>query len=108
MVVPDYMTVNKDLLRVIEQKPGPESITEIPLNELEELLIGEPTPGIRRGKNISPGEKFTSVMRGPGKKVITANSDKANVNFGYGIDEKELEYLHQLIKNKITEQTRRL
>ncbi len=79
------------------------SITEIHLNELEELLFGEPTPGGISRKKISPSENFTRIIQGPGRKMITANSDKATIAFGNGIDEKELEYLHQLIKKRITE-----
>ena len=98
------ITVGGESLTVEKLGPGHKNITMIPFDELEELLMGDPLSlGGDAGK-ISPGRKLLAqIIQGPDQKAITANSDKATVTFGHGVDEKELDYLHKLIRKRIIE-----
>lgn len=124
------ITVSRDMLRVEKHTSNRPRVTEIPVNELEDFVMGDAdlaggvskTPdgsyraiGQRVPHSNSGGDsnqqvmagtkllaKFSLIINPPGPS-LTATSDKATVNFGKGLREDELRYLYALIKKKITE-----
>jgi len=124
------ITVSRNLLRVEKRNSRRREVTEIPVDELEDFVMGDANlpAGVSRtpdgryqavGVAVSPGNpggysdqqvvagtkllaKLSFLISPPGPS-ITASSDKATVNFGKGLREDELRYLYALIKKKITE-----
>jgi hypothetical protein len=124
------ITASRDMLRVEQCSSKRSKITEIPVDELEDFVIGDANlpAGVSRtpdgryqavGVAVAPGNsggysdqqvvagtkllaKLSLIMKTAGPS-ITASSDKATVNFGQGLREDELRYLYALIKKKITE-----
>jgi hypothetical protein len=123
------ITASRNMLRVEQRTSKRGRVTEIPVDELEDFVIGDAnlpagvsrTPDGRyqaQGVPVSPrhsgGYSDEQVMAGtkllaklsliirPAGPSITASSDKATVNFGQGLCEEELRYLHALIKKKVT------
>lgn len=97
------ITVSDKYLKVENIGSGRKITTKIPATELEELVIGDPISLDQGAKRISPSRNFLiHIFNGPSKKAITATSNKTSVTFGHGIEERELDYLYKLIKNKIT------
>jgi hypothetical protein len=124
------ITASRDMLRVEQRTSKRREVTEIPVDELEDFVIGDAnlpagvcrTPdgryqavGVRvpprnsggySGQQVVAGTKLLaklSLIMKPAGPSITASSDKATVNFGKGLWEDELRYIHALIKKKITE-----
>jgi hypothetical protein len=124
------VTASRSLLRVEKRNSSRREVTEIPVDELEDFVIGDANlpAGVSRtpdgryqavGVAVSPGNSGgysdrqvvagtkllakLSFLISPGGPSITASSDKATVNFGKGLREDELRYLYALIKKKITE-----
>ena len=123
------ITASRDMLRVEQRTSKRGRVTEIPVDELEDFVIGDAnlpagvsrTPDGRyqaQGVPVSPRHsggysdeqamagtkllaKLSLIIR-PAGPSITASSDKATINFGQGLREEELRYLHALIKKKIT------
>jgi hypothetical protein len=121
---------SRDMLRVEQRTSNRRTVTEIPVDELEDFVMGDAnlpagvskTPdgryqaeGVRAhprnsggysGHQVMAGTKLLAklslIIRPPGPS-ITATSDQATVNFGQGLREDELHYLYALIKKKITE-----
>lgn len=124
------ITASRDMLSVEQCSSKRSKVTEIPVDELEDFVIGDAnlpagvsrTPdgryqaeGVRVASRNSGGysdqqvvagtkllAKLSLIMKPPGPS-ITASSDKATVNFGQGLRADELRYLYALIKRKITE-----
>lgn len=124
------ITASRDLLRVEERYSIRRKVTEIPVDQLEDFVMGDAnlpigvsrTPDGRyqaEGVPVSPGNsggysdqqvmggtklygKLSLFFNPPGPS-ITASGNKATVNFGKGLREDELRYLYALIKKKITE-----
>ncbi len=118
------------MLKVEKRTSNRRKVTEIPVDELEDFVMGDAdlpagvlkTPdghyqaeGVRVHRRKYGGysdqqvvvgtkllAKLSLVMKPPGPS-ITASSDKATVNFGKGLREDELRYLYALIKKKMTE-----
>lgn len=124
------ITASRDLFRVEERYSIRRKVTEIPVDELEDLVMGDAnlpigvsrTPdgryqaeGVPVSLGNSGGFSDRQVMIGmkvygmlspifnPPGPSITARGDKATVNFGKGLREDELRYLCALIKKKIAE-----
>ena len=98
------IAVDGQSLTVEDLGPGRKGTVNIPLSELEDLLMGDPAPFGGERKKMPSGKRFlANMIEGPGKKAITANSDKRSVTFGHGVDEKELDYLYQLLRKRISE-----
>ena len=125
-----FITASRDMLRVEQCSSKGSKVTEIPVDELEDFVVGDANlpAGVSRtpdgrykavGVAVSPGNsggysdqqvlagtkllaKLSLIMKAPGPS-ITASSDKATVNFGKGLRQDELRYLYALIKKKITE-----
>ncbi len=121
---------SRDVLRVEQRTSNRRTVTEIPVDELEDFVMGDAnlpagvskTPdgryqaeGVRvhspnssgySGHQVMAGTKLLAklslIMTPPGPSM-TATSDQATVNFGQGLREDELHYLYALIKKKITE-----
>ncbi len=116
------ITVTPALLRVEERAGGKSTVTEIPADALEELDL---PPSQGRGGSISWPNRLpqydlpeTGIARLPdGRPMprilfslmklvkspgITARSDTAGVQFGAGLPEEELHYLHALMKKTLT------
>ncbi len=115
------VTVNRSVFRVEERARGKTAVREIPLDELEDLVL--PTtrsiieetdiPGRRR--HSDPGDTgtprmpdgrpvpgfFLSLLKLAGSPGITARSDKTTLTFGQGLPEAELVYIHGLIRKTI-------
>jgi hypothetical protein len=124
------ITASRDMLRVEQRTSKRREVTEIPVDELEDFVMGDAnlpagvcrTPDGRyqaeglgvpprdyggySGHQVMAGTKLLSklslIIRPPGPS-ITASSDEATVNFGQGLREDELGYIYALIKKKITE-----
>ena len=118
----ERITVTKAFLRVETLKKGKLSTTEIPTDELEDLVA--PTtqgtintvevPGMKR---VSIGDTGTprmpdgrpvpglllSLMNMVGSKGIIARSDKAAMEFAAGLNEAEVAWLFALIRKTIVE-----
>lgn len=96
------ITVSGKSLKVEELGSGSKKNTVIPNNELQDLVMGDPVSHGGQGRELSAGRKILAdLIEGPGKKAITASSDKATVTFGHGVEERELDYLYQLIRKRI-------
>jgi hypothetical protein len=124
------IAASRNLLRVEERYAIRRKVTEIPVDELADLVIGDAdlpigvsrTPdgryqaeavavsaGNPRGYydkqdmiSTKLGGKLFLSFNPPGPR-ITAYGDNATVNFGKGLREDELHYLYALIKRKLTE-----
>ena len=118
----ERITVTKAFLRVEKMKQGKLTKTEIPTDELEDLVA--PTrqgiintievPGM---KNTPLGDTGTprmpdgrpapglllSLMKMMGSKGIIARSDKTEVELATGLDEAEVAWLFALIRKTIME-----
>jgi hypothetical protein len=117
------VTVNPAILRVEERSRRKSCITEIPADELEELelptgkntresirMAGKlpqyalPESGIPRFPDGRPMPKIVvSLMKLAKSPGIIARSDRASAQFGSGLPEDELKYLHALIKKTLTQ-----
>lgn len=118
------VTATRAMLRVEEVSSGKAKVTEIPVDELEELLLPtwrsvlqnakmtgsgkrrmpnfEGDTGIPRLPDGRPVPRFlSSLMKFVGSPGITAVSDKATVTFGKGLPEGELAYLYALVRNAL-------
>jgi len=121
---------SRDMLRVEKRSSNRLGVTEIPVDELEDFVMGDADlpggvsrtpdgsyravgqrvphrkPGSNPNQQVMAGTKllakFSLIIDPPGPS-LTASSDKATVNFGKGLREDELRYLYALIKKKITE-----
>jgi len=115
------VTVTRSVLRVEGRAGGKTAAQEIPVDELEDLVL--PTtrslieeteiPGHRRLPD--PGDTGTprmpdgrpapgfllSLIKLAGSPGITARSDKMTLTFGEGLPENELVYLYGLIRKNI-------
>jgi hypothetical protein len=116
------VTVTPAFLRVEERAGRKNKVTEIPADELEELdlptqremtrsirIPGKfpkydlPESGVPRLPDGRPMPKiFVSLMKLAKSAGIIARSDAAWVQFGSGLPEDELKYLHALIKKILT------
>jgi len=116
------ITVTPVLLRVEELAGRKSQTTEIPADELEELdlptikeiqssirmpdkfpKLDLPESGIPRLPDGRPIPKIlVSLMRLFKSPGIIARSDSASVQFGSGLPEEELRYLHALVKKVLT------
>lgn len=116
------ITLTPALLRVEERSGGKSTVTEIPANELEELDLPPskgrggsvawpsrlpkydlPETGIDRLPDGRPMPRIlVSLMKRLKSPGITARSDTAWVQFGAGLPEEELHYLHALMKKILT------
>ena len=116
------VTATRAILQVEEIAPGKSTLTEIPVDELEELqlptqrsllqsvempgkkkdrppvIVGDTgTPRLPDGR---PAPRFLlSLMKYVGSPGITARSDKAMITIGKGLPDAELAYLYALIRN---------
>jgi hypothetical protein len=115
------VTVNRTVLRVKERSGGKSGGREIPLDELEDLILptarslieeteipGQkhyPTPGDTGTPRMPDGRPvpgfLLSLIRLAGSPGITARSDKMTLTFGQGLPEVELVYLYGLIRKTI-------
>ena len=116
------VTVTPAFLRVEERDGREKRLTEIPADELEELelptgkvtinsaetrkkvpKIDLPDTGVPRLPDGRPVPRILlslmKLVRLPG---IMARSDSACVQFGTGLPEDELRYLHALVKRVLT------
>jgi len=116
------ITVTPGLLRVEERGGRKTQITEIPGDELEELdlLTGKgiqnsirmpdqsprldlPETGLPRLPDGRPIPKIlVSLMRLANSPGMIARSDAASVQFGSGLPEEELRYIHARIRKVLT------
>ena len=118
----ERITVTRAFLRVETMKQGKTTITEIPADELEDLVVpsrqgiinATELPGM---KKVTLGDTGTprmpdgrpvprlllSLMKMVGSKGIIARSDKTEVAFAAGLDEAEVAWLFALIRKTITE-----
>ncbi len=107
------VAVSRDSLRVEEPGLLRKKAKEIPLGELEELVLPEMNPELVPGRKLpdgttlppSPrmmavGQFMAKLIRNPG---ITARSDKMSMEFGQGLTKPELIFLHAAIKQLIIE-----
>lgn len=118
----ERITVTRSFLRVEASQQGRKTITEIPIDELEDLVapgkqellkaleipgmknapVGNTgTPGLPDGRPVS--RLLLSLMKMVGGQGIIARSDKAEVKFAAGLDETEVAWLFALIQRTITE-----
>ena len=115
------VTVNRSVLRVEEHAGGKTAAREIPVDELEDLVLptmrsiieetelpgGKPRAvagdtGTLRMPDGRPVPGFLlSVLKLAGSPGITARSDKTTLTFGQGLPEAELVYIHGLIRRVI-------
>lgn len=118
------VTVNRGFLRVEERAGRKNKLTEIPADKLEELELPAiktitqtiqlpdkypkynlPDTGTPRLPDGRPMPRIlVSLMKLIKSPGITARSDAAWVQFGSGLSEGELKYLHALIKKILTGQ----
>lgn len=89
------VTASSTMLRVVEKGLIGKKTTEIPAEELEELVFTEST-----GKMAT--RRLEKGMPSIGSPII-ARSDTAEVSFGKGLTDEELRYIHALIKKRVTE-----
>lgn len=119
---PVVVAATTSFLRVEEGRKGKRKVTEIPANELEELELPTretlsntieipgkfssyplPDTGIPRLPDGRPMPRFlASLMRLVPSPGIVARSDRASVQFGAGLSEDELRYLHALIRKALS------
>lgn len=118
----ERITVTKAVLRVEAIKQGRKTTTEIPIDELEELvsparqgiLNAMEVPGMKKAPIGETGNPrlpdgrpvprlLLSLMKMAGAKGMIARSDKAEVEFAAGLDEAEAAWLFALIRKTITE-----
>lgn len=118
------ITATRAALRIEEVTRGKSAVTEIPLDELEDLFLttsrsvleSQTMPGKKKG-GAAPSIGDTGTPRLPdgrpvpkillalarfaGSPGVTARSDKAVVTFGKGLPEEEAAYLYALIKKTL-------
>jgi hypothetical protein len=122
----EYVLVNvsRALLRVEEQAGGKMKTTEIPADEIEELILPDSKAlGIEEEGHVSDKKVMVSYDRGDNKAVplrgaipqsvlsflvklaspgITVRSDKAALSIGKGLSQEELTWIYHLIAKTIT------
>lgn len=116
------VTVNGAVLRVEQREGGKTAVREIPVDELEDLVLPttrsiieeteipgqkyRPVPGDTGRPRMPDGRPvpgfFLSLLKLAGSQGITARSDKTTLTFGQGLPEAELVYIHGLIRKTIT------
>ena len=116
------VTVSRAFLRVEERSGRKSRITEIPADELEELVLPTgkdvtgslriadkfsihdlPESGVPRLPDGRPMPKIlVTLMKLAKSPGMTARSDTTSVQLGSGLPEDELKYLHALIKKILT------
>ncbi|MGB5216692.1 MAG: hypothetical protein WBN66_00200 [Smithella sp.] len=118
----ERITVTRAFLRVETMKQGKKTITEIPADELEDLVAPArqgiinaiEVPGIKKvplgdtGTPRMPDGRpvprlLLSLMKMVSSKGIIARSDKIEVALAAGLDEAEVVWLFALIRKTITE-----
>lgn len=116
------ITVTRAFLRVETTKQGKRTMTEIPVDELKDLVVPSrqgtinamDVPGMKKvhlGDTRSPRmpdgrpvpRLLLSLMKMVGSKGIIARSDKTEVELAAGLDEAEVAWLFALIRKTITE-----
>jgi hypothetical protein len=117
------VTVNGAVLRVEQRGGGKTAVQEIPVDELEDLVLPttrsiieetelpgyrqHPVPGDTGTPRMPDGrpvpKSLLALIRLAGSPGITARSDKTTLSFGQGLPEAELVYLYSLIRKTITE-----
>lgn len=118
----ERITVTRAFLRVEAIRQGKKTMTEIPIDELEDLVaparqetiniievsgmkkvkLGDTgTPRMPDGRPVP--RLLSSLMKMAGSKGIIARSDKTEVELAAGLDEAEVAWLFALIRKTITE-----
>ncbi len=105
------VTATASVLKVEEFSRTETKVTEIPVDELEDLEMATAESYVQ--SKAAPGAKtpdrqhlpigllnLASDYVSPG---ITARSDRASISFGAGLEEDELKFIHALLKKIITQ-----